>query len=229
MQEKSDKISEISERITKLIDALGVNPNSFALALGYNRSQTIYDILNGKSAPSYTFFNKLANSEYSEIINMDWLLTGRGEIFNTKITNNTINLNDGQIDGQIDGKRKLHISPSIVSDISASSNGRTYQGTQEKEPLTPTGIPLSQVKAKIYATHSDEEIKETIATMTERQIIEMYEDGRIYPRKAVEQLMSALQDANLKLQSEITELKAEIRRLQLNNTPQKETQVETKK
>ena len=84
MQKKEHKNTEISERISKLIEALGIKPNAFALALGYNRSQTIYDIVNGKSAPSFDFFNKLAMSEYSEILNMDWVLTGRGEILLSK-------------------------------------------------------------------------------------------------------------------------------------------------
>ena len=84
MQKKEHKNTEISERISKLIEALGIKPNAFALALGYNRSQTIYDIVNGKSAPSFDFFNKLAMSEYSEVLNIDWVLTGRGNIFATK-------------------------------------------------------------------------------------------------------------------------------------------------
>ena len=84
MQKKEHKNTEISERISKLIEALGIKPNAFALALGYNRSQTIYDIVKGKSAPSFDFFNKLAMSEYSEILNMDWVLTGRGEILLSK-------------------------------------------------------------------------------------------------------------------------------------------------
>lgn len=131
MQTKERKNTEISERISKLIDSLGVKPNAFAIGLGYSRSQTIYDILNGKSAPSFDFFNKLALSEYSEIINMDWVLTGRGKIlrsnnlrkekestsaeeniFATKIPENTIKSNDGEIDGGIDGKRKLQKTPS---------------------------------------------------------------------------------------------------------------------
>ena len=84
MQKKEHKNTEISERISKLIEALGIKPNAFALALGYNRSQTMYDIVKGKSAPSFDFFNKLAMSEYSEILNMDWVLTGRGEILLSK-------------------------------------------------------------------------------------------------------------------------------------------------
>lgn len=72
--------TEISERIKQVIDYLKVNPNVFAKTLGYERSQTIYDIMRGKSAPSFDFFNKLENSEYSVKINTKWLLTGKGEI-----------------------------------------------------------------------------------------------------------------------------------------------------
>lgn len=216
----------VLDRLKEFIDLKGITIAAFERSIGMSNASFGKSLKQGKSIGSDKLEKIL--SVYPDL-NPIWLLTGRGEIFNTKITENLIKSNDKDFDKEFDKKRKLQNSLSMASDVTASSNGRTYQGTQEKEPLTPTGIPLSQVKAKIYATHSDEEIKETIATMTERQIIEMYEDGRIYPRKAVEQLMSALQDANLKLQSEITELKAEIRRLQLNNTPQKETQVETKK
>lgn len=72
--------TEISERISRMIESLDSNPNSFAKKLGYPRAQTIYDIVNGKSAPSYDFFKRFQISEYSEIININWLLTGRGEM-----------------------------------------------------------------------------------------------------------------------------------------------------
>lgn len=75
------KNTEISDRISELIEALGVNPNAFAVALGYKRSQTIYDIVNGKCAPSFDFFNKLALSEYAPKIDLHWVLTGEGTIF----------------------------------------------------------------------------------------------------------------------------------------------------
>lgn len=75
------KNTEISDRISELIEALGINPNAFAVALGYKRSQTIYDIVNGKCAPSFDFFNKLALSEFASKVNLRWVLTGHGTIF----------------------------------------------------------------------------------------------------------------------------------------------------
>jgi len=76
-----EKKTEISERISQFINYLNINRNEFAKKLKYGRSQTIYDILNGKSAPSYDFFNRLYLSEYSDKINPIWLLTGKGSMF----------------------------------------------------------------------------------------------------------------------------------------------------
>ena len=112
MQKKEHKNTEISERISKLIEALGIKPNAFALALGYNRSQTIYDIVNGKSAPSFDFFNKLAMSEYSEVLNIDWVLTGRGENLLTKTPKIPDINNDRENDRKNDRKPKLQKSRS---------------------------------------------------------------------------------------------------------------------
>lgn len=78
MQEKKQINTEISERILQVIEFLSISPNKFTKDLGYSRTQTIYDILNCKSAPSFEFFNRLFNSEYSAIINPIWLLTGKG-------------------------------------------------------------------------------------------------------------------------------------------------------
>ena len=77
-QEKEKKNAEISARIMKVVEYLGETANSFALKLGYQRAQTIYDIRDMKSAPSYDFFKRFSNAGYSVIINLDWLLTGEG-------------------------------------------------------------------------------------------------------------------------------------------------------
>lgn len=79
-KEKENKNADISARIAGILDYIGESKNAFALKLGYERAQTVYDIINGKSAPSYDFFKKFQFSEYSEIINTDWLITGRGSM-----------------------------------------------------------------------------------------------------------------------------------------------------
>lgn len=47
-----EKNAEISARIREIIEDLNLSPNAFALKLNYKRAQTVYDILNGKSAPA---------------------------------------------------------------------------------------------------------------------------------------------------------------------------------
>lgn len=79
-KEKSEKITDISARIAEILEIEGISRNDFASKLGYPRSQTVYDIVNAKSAPSYDFFHRFALSEFSEKYNLSWLLTGRGDM-----------------------------------------------------------------------------------------------------------------------------------------------------
>lgn len=73
-----EKNAEISARIDEMINLLHTNPNKLANALGYSRAQTIYDILNGKSAPSFDFFKRFLASGYAAFINLRWLISGEG-------------------------------------------------------------------------------------------------------------------------------------------------------
>lgn len=79
------KNTDISERILLMLDYLDVTKNVFAKKLGYSRSQAVYDIVNGKAKPSFDFFNKLFNSEYSESFDSTWLITGRGNMLNNEL------------------------------------------------------------------------------------------------------------------------------------------------
>ena len=90
MQEKLQKNAEISVRISQVIDYLGISANKFSQKLGYERTQTIYDIIKGKSFPSYDFFYRLYHTEYSALINPYWLITGNGIPFFTKNDQNII-------------------------------------------------------------------------------------------------------------------------------------------
>ena len=77
-KENENKNAGISARIKGVIDFFKDTPNGFAIKLGYKRSQTVYDILSAKSAPSYDFFNRFINAGFSDKINMDWLIGGKG-------------------------------------------------------------------------------------------------------------------------------------------------------
>ena len=79
-----------------MIEFLGETPNSFAKRLGYSRAQTLYDIISGKSAPSYDFFHKFAVSEFSVTISLRWLLTGIGEAKEATCLDNTDNINKAE-------------------------------------------------------------------------------------------------------------------------------------
>lgn len=74
-----------SERLKNIIDYLKVTPNTFGQILGYNRSQTIYDLINNRCKPSYDFVKKLMDSEISDTISVDWLITGRGEMLRSDL------------------------------------------------------------------------------------------------------------------------------------------------
>lgn len=112
-----EKNTEISARIDRLISILHTNPNKFANALGYSRAQTIYDILSGKSAPSYDFFNRFCNSGYSVFINIQWLITGSGNPIIEKTYNQSdLPIIKGEMTEE-EVKKKLEIIPLTKGDV----------------------------------------------------------------------------------------------------------------
>lgn len=72
------KNAEISERITRMLEFLELKPAQFASKLGYDRAQTIYDIEKGRSKPSYDFFKRFVDAGFAELINIEWLISGKG-------------------------------------------------------------------------------------------------------------------------------------------------------
>lgn len=79
-----NKITEFSERISQILDYFEINENLFGKKLNYERSQTIYDIVNSKNKPSFKFIEKFVLSEYSEIIDLKWLITGDGNMLKSE-------------------------------------------------------------------------------------------------------------------------------------------------
>ena len=72
--------TNIAERIVLIAQELRLSVNEFALKLGYTRSQILYDVINGKSKPSFQFFDKLSKSDYAEIFSYEWIITGNGHM-----------------------------------------------------------------------------------------------------------------------------------------------------
>ena len=79
-------MTKISDRVKIIIENEKVTINKFSQNLGYDRSQTIHDIINSKSNPSYDFFYKFAKSEYSEVYDLYWLITGEGSMHKADTT-----------------------------------------------------------------------------------------------------------------------------------------------
>lgn len=79
------KNADFSERLKEVIDLLEITPNTFGQKLGYNRSQTIYDLINNKCKPSYDFVKKFMISDISETISIEWLITGEGPMLRSDL------------------------------------------------------------------------------------------------------------------------------------------------
>jgi hypothetical protein len=87
------KSTDISARVSEIIEYLNITPNKFAKGLGYSRSQTVHDIVSGRVSPSYDFLMRFMLSEYSVMFNCEWIITGRGEMLREKnAQNNAITL-----------------------------------------------------------------------------------------------------------------------------------------
>ncbi|MCL2040877.1 MAG: hypothetical protein FWG84_02400 [Bacteroidales bacterium] len=99
-----------SERLLKLIDYLAIKPNNFAKKLGYDRSQTVYDIINGKSMPSYDFFFRFINAGFSEIINVEWVIAGKGKMLKKENPISNSIVGDNSIIGDNNRQQRTGIS-----------------------------------------------------------------------------------------------------------------------
>lgn len=143
MQEINANNTEISERILQIIDYLGLNVNSFAKKLGYERSQVIYDIIKGKAKPSYDFFNRFLNTEYSDIVLLEWLITGKGDMLKAVITK----FNHKSDDGKTSERVPLFNIEAVAGIVAI------FEDMHKQEPIDYIEIPnLPQCDGAVYVT-----------------------------------------------------------------------------
>ncbi|MFV0248873.1 MAG: S24 family peptidase [Tenacibaculum sp.] len=133
------KNTDISERVSQVINYFNVTKNDFAKNLGYTRSQSVYDIVNGKSKPSFDFFNRLYNTDYSETINSEWLLTGKGKML--KQSSNIINQERLQV-----GCGKLVHSKSFTNIIKINPQAKANTVIADVKALTGFNDLISNPK-----------------------------------------------------------------------------------
>lgn len=68
-----------SSILQNVINALGVDPATFAREIGFARPDNLYKVLKGKAAPSWGTLIKLA-TRYQEV-SAEFLVRGEGEVF----------------------------------------------------------------------------------------------------------------------------------------------------
>lgn len=69
----------INERFEQLIQALRLNKNTFSIEIGLSNSTTIGRIVNGTRKPSHEVIEKISLAFPN--VNMNWLISGVGEMF----------------------------------------------------------------------------------------------------------------------------------------------------
>ena len=72
-------MTTIHERINLLLETLALTPYQFAKALNYDRKDKVYNLVKGKTSPSWEMVEDIART-YTQV-NCNWLLRGEGNIF----------------------------------------------------------------------------------------------------------------------------------------------------
>lgn len=79
-----------NKRIESLREALGLNKKSFSEVLGYSTPQSYTNYINRNRSVSIKMLRAL--TEYNKLVNINWILTGEGDMF-LKGTQSSSNIN----------------------------------------------------------------------------------------------------------------------------------------
>ena len=138
------KITNIKERILYYTDLKGLAKEKFFDDLGVT-----YGNFKGKAKNQALGSDVIERiiTKYPEI-NPFWLLTGEGEMLNTKSEKNTIKKNDGKNDGENDEKPKVKKTPSNEDNLyiieNLPTNRRTTDSIHEIQE-----VPLYDLEATV--------------------------------------------------------------------------------
>ncbi len=160
MQEKEQNISPIKQRILQYAKTLGISKRDFYAKIGVSRGT-----LEAKTGITEEVMAKFI-ATFPDV-SIEWLVTGNGNIFNTKSTENAVKQNDDIIDDIIDDKRKFQKTSSkpeiervIVDNVFKLRTDRLVERQQ---------IPIYDMEAvaglvPLFAEHYSQSVVEVMET-----------------------------------------------------------------
>ena len=153
-----DSVDSIKERIKRIIISKGLTSSKFADIIGVQRSG-ISHILSGRNKPGLDLLNKILVN-FTDISG-DWLITGEGEIYKNKRSEDT------QMTKQLfpDESEEKFTTKVEELDVNREEDAPVYQTkkrTEEKAAVSPELIPSDSAKSveKLVVFYSDRTFRE---------------------------------------------------------------------
>lgn len=186
-QRKSQNAKDVLERLKIAYNIR--NDTELAAFLGVARN-TVSTWKTRNSIDYALVFAKCDN------LNIDWLITGEGEIFKTKTPKNVIKENDNKNDNNFDNipklQKTLSKSPPVNEDNSPTETNSDSEVIREQQ--------------NVFTGMTDKEVLDIIEEGFEAHLMEMYEAGRAVPAVTVQQY-----------KEDIKELTTQVARLEYEN------------
>ena len=149
-------------RIETLLRAEHISSSKFADVIGVQRS-SVSHILSGRNNPSLDFIQKILNR--FPLINSDWLLSGRGNMYKTATTpttESTPKVVEQSLFGAVQSNNQPVVEKSSLNaDNSNNINGKVENATSEIQNIAVNTDKSSKKSIdKIVIFYSDKSFKE---------------------------------------------------------------------
>lgn len=133
----------MQERFKQLLEEKGLTATKFAALIKVNASAMSH-ILNGRSKPGFDVLDKIAQAFPD--INLNWLISGKGEIFNTA--------------PEKEKKAKVPVQSSLFEEAETEKQEKAVDRPQP--PVQPVLSPEAEVASAIMQTPATKKIKRII-------------------------------------------------------------------
>lgn len=137
-------------------------------------------------------------------LNIDWLITGEGEIFKTKTPKNVVNQKDDIYDDNFDDKRKLQKTSSNTPPLNENNSPTETDSDSE----------VIREQKNVFTGMTDTQIEDILTSMFRDRLLEMYETGRAAPAVEVRRYQKRIEE----LSAQVARLEFQINELQMQLT-----------